>query len=142
MAGRIESNFGLDFIVKSMEFDRTRWSCPWNSDQNYTKLYQGMVWAKRVEWVGDGRQNCALILAWYLLPIEWNLIRLSGHAYGIVTNTVHKTLPGLVGANGGVVGSGVVGKIDSNFSFVLIVDQMAKELGGWQRGWWGPKGWR
>ena len=24
-----------------MEFDRTRWSCPWNSDQNYTKLPGG-----------------------------------------------------------------------------------------------------
>ena len=25
-----------------MEFDKTRWSCPWNSDQNYTKLSQGL----------------------------------------------------------------------------------------------------
>ena len=25
-----------------MEFDKTRWSCSWNNDQNYTKLYQEM----------------------------------------------------------------------------------------------------
>ena len=39
--------------------------------------------------------------------IEWNLIRLGGHAHGIVTKTVHKTLPGGVGANR------VVWRIDS-----------------------------
>ena len=27
-----------------MEFDKTKWSCPWNSDQKlYTKLCQGVV---------------------------------------------------------------------------------------------------
>ena len=36
-----------------------------------------------------------------LLSIEWNLIRPGGPAHGIVTKTVHKTLPG--------VGLGVVG---------------------------------
>ena len=30
----------------------------------------------------------------YLLPFEWNSIRLGGPAHGIVTKTVHKTLPG------------------------------------------------
>ena len=25
------------FIVYRMEFDKTKWSCPWNSDQNCTK---------------------------------------------------------------------------------------------------------
>ena len=35
-------------------------------------------------------------------------IRLGGPAHGIVTRTVHKTLPGVVGAQGWV-GSGVVG---------------------------------
>ena len=30
-----------------MEFDKTRWSCPWNSDQNYTKLCQGVVGGSR-----------------------------------------------------------------------------------------------
>ena len=25
------------FIVFQMEFDKTRWSCPWNSDQNCTQ---------------------------------------------------------------------------------------------------------
>ena len=34
-----------------MEFDKPRWSCPWNSDQSdkrYTKLCQGVVRVKRV----------------------------------------------------------------------------------------------
>ena len=51
-----------------------------------------------------------------LLSIEWNSIRLSGPAHGIVTKTVHKTLLGGGGGRGwcvsggrGVVGSGVVG---------------------------------
>ena len=29
-----------------------------------------------------------------LLSLEWNSMRLGGHAHGIVTKTVHKTLPG------------------------------------------------
>ena len=36
-----------------------------------------------------------------LLSFEWNSIRLSGPAHGIVTKTVHKTLPG--GGQGGRV---------------------------------------
>ena len=32
------------------------------------------------------------ILAWSLLLIEWNSIRLGGHAHGIVTKTIHITL--------------------------------------------------
>ena len=32
-----------------------------------------------------------------LLSIEWNSIRLGGPAHGIVTKTVHKTLPGVGG---------------------------------------------
>ena len=35
-----------------------------------------------------------------LLSIEWNSIRLSGPAHGIVTKTVHKTLPGGGGGRG------------------------------------------
>ena len=36
-----------------MEFDKTRWSCPWNSDQNCTqKVCQGVVGVKGV---GGGR---------------------------------------------------------------------------------------
>ena len=56
-----------------------------------------------------------LILAWSLLLIKWNLVRLGGHAHGIVTKTIHKTLSGVSGVKGwwgmglGVVGSGVVG---------------------------------
>ena len=36
------------------------------------------------------------------LSIEWNLIRLGGPAHGLVTKTVHKTLPG--DGRGGVMG--------------------------------------
>ena len=36
-----------------------------------------------------------------VLSIKWNLIRLSGPAHGIVTKTVHKTLPGGGGDGGG-----------------------------------------
>ena len=32
-----------------------------------------------------------------VLSIEWNLIRPGGPAPGIVTKTVHRTLPGVVG---------------------------------------------
>ena len=30
-------------IVFRMEFDKTKWSCPWNNDQNYTKNSAGGV---------------------------------------------------------------------------------------------------
>ena len=33
----MESNFGFVFIVNQMEFDKTKWSCPWNSRQNCTQ---------------------------------------------------------------------------------------------------------
>ena len=41
------------------------------------------------------------------LSFEWNSIRLGGPAHGIVTKTVHKTLPGNGGGQG--VGGGRVG---------------------------------
>ena len=41
MVGRIDSNFGLVFIVNQIEFDKTRWLCPWNSDQNCTQNSAG-----------------------------------------------------------------------------------------------------
>ena len=46
----------------------------------------------------------------FLLYIKWNLIRLGGPAHGIMTKTVHKTLPGGGGGPGGgwVRGIGVV----------------------------------
>ena len=46
-----------------------------------------------------------------LLSIEWNSIRLGDPVHGIVTKTVHKTLPGGGGGPGGrwVGGVGVVG---------------------------------
>ena len=34
------------------------------------------------------------------MSIKWNLIRLGGPVHGIVTKTVHKTLSGMVGAQG------------------------------------------
>ena len=34
------------------------------------------------------------------LSIEWNLIKLGGPTYGIVTKTVHKTVPGSCGDPG------------------------------------------
>ena len=37
MVGRIDSNFGLVFIVDQIEFNKTSCSCPWNSDQNCTQ---------------------------------------------------------------------------------------------------------
>ena len=43
--------FELEMIVFRMELDKTRCSCPWNSDQKlYTKLCQGLVGVK-----GGGR---------------------------------------------------------------------------------------
>ena len=36
------------------------------------------------------------------MSIEWTSIRLGGPAHGIVTKTVHKTMPGVVGAEGGL----------------------------------------
>ena len=53
------------------------------------------------------------------LSIEWNSIRLSGPAHGIMTKTVHKTLPG---GSGGQGGGGQVGRGGGG-------------LGG--KGWWG-----
>ena len=50
------------------------------------------------------RQEVKEILHIYftiLLSIEWNSIRLSGPAHEIVTKTVHKTLPGGGGSQGG-----------------------------------------
>ena len=37
-----------------------------------------------------------------LLSFEWNSIRLCGPAHGMVTETVHKTLPGSGGGKGGM----------------------------------------
>ena len=46
--------------------------------------------------------------------IKWNSIRLGGPAHGIVTKTVHKTLPGVVGVQG-------VGGMDGVFDMKLTV---------------------
>ena len=45
-----------------------------------------------------------------LLSIKWNSIRLSGPAHGIVTKTVHKTLPGGGGGQAVVGVRGVGGR--------------------------------
>ena len=50
------------------------------------------------------------------MSLEWNSMRLGGPAHGIVTKTVHKTLPGGGGGPGGGVGIGLMG-------------------------WWGSRGW-
>ena len=57
---------------------------------------------------------------WSLLSIEWNWIRVGGHAHGIVTKTVYKTLS-RGGGQGGGVGGGLVGKINSNCGLVFVV---------------------
>ena len=43
---------------------------------------------------GDGAGGLQEVkkMAWFLLSIKWNSIGLGGHAHGIVTKTVHKTL--------------------------------------------------
>ena len=39
---RYTLNWYINIIVYQMEFERTRWSCPWNSDQRlYTKCGTG-----------------------------------------------------------------------------------------------------
>ena len=47
LVGRIESNFGLVLIVDQIEFSKTRWPCPWNSDHNCTQI-------SARGWVGRG----------------------------------------------------------------------------------------
>ena len=74
------------------------------------------------------RGKCASYWNVSLLSIEWNSIRLGGPAHGIVTKTVHKTLPGGGGVQGG--GGGPVGG--------WVGDGGVQ---GWVgRGWWGPVG--
>ena len=51
--------------------------------------------------MGRGWKTCVI------LSFKLNSIRLGGPAHGIVTKTVHKTLPGGVGSRGG--GQGVEG---------------------------------
>ena len=50
----------LDVIVFPMEFDKTKWPCPWNSDQNCTQNSARGWWVKGVgggegQGVGGGR---------------------------------------------------------------------------------------
>ena len=60
------------------------------------------------------------------LPIKWNLIRLGGPTHGIVTKTVHKTLPG---GDGDLEGRGW---------WVGIGGGQGGRLVG--LGWWGSSG--
>ena len=61
VVGRIYSNFFLVLIVNQMEFDKTRWSCLWNSDQNCTQnsvkgwYGQGGGWVEE-GWWGQGME--------------------------------------------------------------------------------------
>ena len=68
------------------------------------------------------------------LSIEWNSIRLSGPARGIVTKAVHKTLPGGRG-DGGQVGRGDGGQGGRG-------DGIQGGRGGGDprgKGWWGSR---
>ena len=58
----------------------------------------GVVGWGFLEWKGE----LSLILAWSLLSIKWNLIRLGGHAHGIVTKICTQNSGG--GGGGGVRG--------------------------------------
>ena len=44
----IESNFGLVFIVNRMEFNKLRWSYPWNSDQNCIQNSARGLWGYKI----------------------------------------------------------------------------------------------
>ena len=63
----------------------------------------------------QGIHVTCIFIPYIWLSFEWNLIRPGGLAHGIVTKTVNKTLPGVVGVKeveGGrvwVMGLGVVG---------------------------------
>ena len=48
-------------------------------------------------------KSCSSLPSVLFLSFEWNSIRLGGPAHGILTKTVHKTLPG---GGGGQVGKG------------------------------------
>ena len=56
------------FFVFWMEFDKTRWFCSWNSDQNCAQNYQGVVGAQGVGGYGgtggDGVQGVGVCLIW------------------------------------------------------------------------------
>ena len=58
-------------------------------------------------------------MAWSLLLIKSNLIRLGSHAHGILTKTAHKPLPG------GGEGEGVVGGLG------MVGSQGVNEVGVW-----------
>ena len=74
-----------------------------------------------METTAENRWDCVLLL----LSFEWNLIRLGGPAHGIVTKTLHKTLPR---GGGGQVGRGGGGQGGSGW------------WGQGGRGWWGSRG--
>ena len=46
-----------------MEFDKTRWSCSWNSDQNCTQNSDGGGWGPG-GWVGMGVQGVVGSRGW------------------------------------------------------------------------------
>ena len=66
------------------------------------------------------------------LSFEWNSIRLGGPAHGIVTKTIHKTLPG--GGRGQGARGGWVAWWGSR-------GWWGSRDGGGPRGWWGCRGW-
>ena len=42
----------MNLIVYQIEFHKTRWSCPWNSDQNCTQNSARGSWGPGGGWVG------------------------------------------------------------------------------------------
>ena len=70
--------------------------------------------------------------------MEWNSVRLGGHTHGLVTKTVHKTVPGGSGGQGVGVGEaqwvGVVGWLGFRGLGVGVIG-----VGWWgsRWGWWG-----
>ena len=52
------------FIVYRMEFDKTRWSCPWNSDQNCTQNSARGGGGPVGRWVGGCRGGGGLGGGW------------------------------------------------------------------------------
>ena len=63
---------------------------------------------------------CVNDLLYVLLSFEWNSIRLGGPVHGIVTKTVHKTLPGGGRGEGGMGWVGEVYRGSRGLGMVVV----------------------
>ena len=80
---RHQRKLSRDLIVYRMEFDKSRWSCSWNSDQNCTKLCQGHLlymsplafWRQLSRILGQSEVNDNRTFDYLIdrLPIRWLL---------------------------------------------------------------------